>query len=86
MEWSGISYKHRPPLIFINGSLWVHRYVDVILRPLFVPFVHRHNVTFQQDNARVHVAQLNIGFRHQIKSYVMHWPPYNPGLSPIRHL
>ena len=52
MVWASISYGHRTPLVFIDGPLTAQRYVDVILRPVVVPFVCQHNVTFQQDNAR----------------------------------
>ena len=31
MVWAGISYGHRTPLVFIDGSLTAQRYVDVIL-------------------------------------------------------
>ena len=86
MVWAGISYGHRTPLVFIDGPLTAQRYVDVILRPVVVPFVRQHNVTFQQDNARAHVARLSMAFLQQNNVNVMHWPPYSPDLSPIEHL
>ena len=86
MVWAGISYDHRTPLVFIDGPLTAQRYVDVILRPVVVPFVRQHNVTFQQDNARTHVARLSMAFLQQNNVNVMHWPPYSPDLSPIEHL
>ena len=84
--WSGISYGHRTPLVFIDGPLTAQRYIDVILRPVVVPYVRQHNVTFQQDNARAHVAKLSMAFLQQNNVNVMHWPPYSPDLSPIEHL
>ena len=83
---AGISYGHKTPLVFIDGPLTAQRYVDVILRPVGVPFVRQHNVTFQQDNARAHVARLSMAFLQQNNINVMHWPPYSPDLSPIEHL
>ena len=60
---------HRTPLVYIVDSLTAQGYVDIfdcflrqhlscciILRRVFVPFVRQHNVTFQQDDARAHVA------------------------------
>ena len=86
MVWAGISYGHRTPLVFIDGPLTAQRYVDVILRPVVVPFVRQRNVTFQQDNARAHVARLSMAFLQQNNVNVMNWPPYSPDLSPIEHL
>ena len=86
MVWAGISYGHRTPLVFIDGPLTAQLYVDVILRPVVVPFVRQHNVTFQQDNARAHVARLSMAFLQQNNVNVMHWPPYSPDLCPIEHL
>ena len=73
MVWAGISYGHRTPLVFIDGSLTAQRYVDVVLRPVVVPYVRQHNVTFQQDNARSHVARLSMAFLQQNNVDVMHW-------------
>ena len=86
MMWAGISYGHRTPLVFIDGPLTAQRYVEAILRPVVVPFVRQHNVTFQQDNARAHVARLSMVFLQQNNVNVMHWPPYCPDLSHIEHL
>ena len=74
------------PLVFIDGPLTAQRYVDVILRLVFVPFVRQHNFTFQQDNTRAHVARLSMAFLQQNNANMMHWPPYIPNLSPIEHL
>ena len=77
MVWTGISCGHRTPLVFIDGPLTAQRYVDVILRPMVVPFVHQHNITLQQDNARAHVARFSMAFLHQNNVNVMHWPSYS---------
>ena len=51
MVCAGIAYGHRTPMVFIDGSLTAQCYVDLILRPVVVPFIRQHNVTFQQDNS-----------------------------------
>ena len=84
--WAGIYYGHRTSLVFIDGSLTAQRYVDVVLRPVVVPYVRQHIVTFQQDNARAHVARLSMAFLQRNNVDVMHWPPYSPDLYPIEHL
>ena len=86
MMWAGIAYRHRTPMVFNDGSLAAQRYADLNLRPVVVPFIRQHNITFQQDNARVHVARLSIAFLQQNNVDVLRWPPYSPDLSPIEHL
>ena len=86
MVWAGRAYGHRTPMVFIDGSLTAQRYVDLILQPVVVPFIRQHNVTFQQDNDRAHVARLSIAFLQQNNVDVLRWPPYSPDLSPIEHL
>ena len=39
MVWAGISYGHRTPLVFTDGSVTAQRYVEVVLRPVVVPYV-----------------------------------------------
>ena len=56
LVWASIAYGHRTPMVFIDGRLTAQRYVDLILRPVVVPFIRQHNVTFQHDNTRAHVA------------------------------
>ena len=86
MVLAGIAYGHRMYMVFIDGSLAAQCYVDLILRPVVVPFIRQHNVTFQQDNARAHVARLSIAFLQQNNVDVLRWPPYGPDLSLIEHL
>ena len=86
MVWAGIAYGHRTPMVFIDGRLTAQRYVDLILRPVVVPFIRQHNVTFQQDNAQALEARLSIAFLQQNNVDVLRWPPYSPDLLPIEHL
>ena len=46
MVCAGIAYGHRTPMVFIDGRLTAQRGVDLILRPVVVPFIRQHNVTF----------------------------------------
>ena len=86
MVWTGIAYVHRTPTVFIDGRLTAQRYVDLNLRPVIVPFIRQHKVTFKQDNARAHVARLSIAFLQQNNVNVLRWPPYSPDLSLLEHL
>ena len=86
MVWGGIAHGLKTPLIVVNGNLNAIQYRDRILRQCVVPFVQRHNLTFQQDNARPHVARVCRDFLNQNNVIPLDWPPYSPDLSPIEHL
>ena len=86
MVWGGICHRHKTPLVFVEGNLTADRYRNVILVPHVVPFVQRHNVIFQQENARCHVARVNNAFLAANNIGVLPWPAFSPDLSPIEHL
>lgn len=86
MVWGGISYGRKTPLVVINGNMDAVKYRDSVLEPHVVPFVRRHNLTFQQDNARPHVARLCRDFLARNEVVPLEWPPYSPDMSPIEHL
>ena len=79
MVWAGICYGQNTPLVFIEGNLKAQRYIDVILHPVVVPFIRRHNVTLEKDNARACVARLTLDYLRQNN---VDWPPYNADMSP----
>ena len=82
MVWGGIAHRLKTPLIVVNGNLNAIQFRDRILRQCVVPFVQRHNLTFQQDNARPHVARVCRDFLTQNNVIPLDWPPYSPGLPP----
>ena len=82
MVWGGICHGHKTPLIFIDGNLTAVGYRDV-LTPVVLRFVRRHNVTFQQDIARPHVARICMDYLATNHMNVLPWPAYSPDLSPI---
>lgn len=86
MVWAGIAHGHKTNLIFIDGALNAQRYRDNILQPVVVPFVQRNGLTFQQDNARPHVARICNDFLYANNVDVLPWPAFSPDLSPIEHL
>ena len=88
MVWGGISFRHRTPLIIIDGTLTSQRYINEVLRPTVVPFLAaHHDVTlFQQDNARPHSARATMDFLQQQNIATLPWPAFSPDLSPIEHL
>ena len=86
MVWGGISHGEKSPLIVVPGKLTAVRYRDEIFRPVAVPLVQQHQMTFQHDNARPHVARVCQDFLANNNIVPLDWPPYSPDLSPIEHL
>ena len=86
MVWGGISHGVKTPLVVIQGNLTAVRYRDQVLMPHVLPLVNAHNLTFQHDNARPHVARVCRDFLNQNNVQVLNWPPYSPDLNPIEHL
>ena len=86
MVWGGISHGVKSPLIVVPGNLTAVRYRDEILRPVAVPLAQQHEMTFQHDNARPHVARVCQDFLANNNIVPPDWPPYSPDLSQIEHL
>ena len=60
MVWGGITAHGRTSLVVVAGNLTGICYRDEIVQPYVIPFIQAqaNNVTFQQDNARPHVARV----------------------------
>ena len=86
MVWGEISHGVKSPLIVVPGNLTAVRYRDEILCPVAVPLVQQHQMTFQHDNSRSHVARVCQDFLANNNIVPLDWPPYSPNLSPIEHL
>ena len=86
MVWCGISHGVKTPLVVIQGNLIAVRYWDQVLMPRVLPLVNAHNLTFQHDNVRPHIARVCRDFLNQNNVQVLDWPPYSPDLNPIEHL
>ncbi len=71
---------------FIDDILNAQRYLDEILRPIVVPFIHNHHLMLQHDNARPHVARICTQFLEAENIPVLAWPAYSPDISPIEHV
>ena len=86
MVWSGISCGQQTRVHFIDGDLNAQRYRDEILRPIVVPFIHRHQLMLQHDNTRPPVARITTQFLEAENIPVLAWPAYSPDMSPIEHV
>jgi hypothetical protein len=68
----------RTPLVVIAGNLTGIRYRDEIVQPDVIPFIQAqaNNVTFQQDNARPHVARVVRDYLTQQNVDLLPWDQY----------
>ena len=66
MVWGGISHGVKTPLVVILGNLTAARYRDQVLMPHVLPLVNAHNLSFQHDNARPHIARVCRDFLNPI--------------------
>jgi hypothetical protein len=58
MVWGAIGYGSRSPLVFIRGSVTSECYINDVLEPLVLPYLNGlHQLIFQQDYARRHIAR-----------------------------
>ena len=80
MVWGGISWRHKTPVVVVDGNLTAQRYIDDVLTPTLVPFMRINpDVTlFQQDNARPHSARLTSEFLVNNNINVLRWPAFSP--------
>jgi hypothetical protein len=83
MVWAGISYGQRTPLHFIDGNLNEQRYHGEILRPIVVPFIPRHHLMSQYDNARSHAARI---WTQLLEAENVPVLPFSPDTSPIEYV
>jgi hypothetical protein len=87
--WDFIGIGYRSPLVFIRGRLNAHRYnINEILRAILLPLLNEHaGVVFQEDNARLHIAQISRRtFPQQAEVEILPWPARSADLNPIEHV
>jgi transposase len=56
------------------------------MRPIVVPFIHRHHLKFQHDNAQSHVAWICTQFLDAENVPVLPRPAYSTDMSPIENV
>ena len=80
------TWEDRPSVLFVNGTLDAQKYRQDILARHVLPFIRAYGGTFEQDNARPHVARDNMDYLRRHNNDVLPWPALSPDLSPIEHL
>lgn len=88
--WAIIGWDGVGPIRRIVGNLTAQKYTDQIIYD--IPDICRKQVgrkfvreTFQQDNARPHVANHTLGFLQNAGVKTLEWPANSPDLSPIEN-
>lgn len=83
--WAGITQFQKTQLVILHGNVNARRYIDDVLRPVAVPFLHQNNAVFQHDNAPAHRARLTTQFLVENAIQTIPWPSLSPDMSPIEH-
>ncbi|CAH1959968.1 unnamed protein product [Acanthoscelides obtectus] len=87
MVWGAIAHGSRSLSIFIRGNMNAQRYIHEVLEPHLLPYLDTlADPTFQQDNARPHVARVTIDFFQHNDVTLLPWPRRSPDLSTIEHV
>lgn len=88
MVWGGIMLGRRSELVFIEASLTADRYRDNILQPVVLPIAEELHPEFclMHDNARPHIAAINLQWLQTHNVQVLPWPAQSPDLNPIEHV
>ena len=84
MVWGGISHGVKIPLVVIQGNLTAIRYRDQVLMPHVLLLVNAHNLMFQHDNTRPHVARVCRDFLNQNNVQVLRLAPIQSRFKPNR--
>ena len=89
LVWGAIGFGYKSKLCFIEGTVTSKVYTGTILKESgFTNHANEHfgvgMWTFQQDNARPHVAQASMKFFAKERITLLRdWPPYSPDLNVI---
>ena len=87
LVWGGIMGRRKSNLIVVQGNLNALGYINQILQPEAVPFLHKHGpAILMHDNARPHVARICRQFLNRNNVNVLPWPAVSPDMNSIEHI
>ncbi|GFX99494.1 transposable element Tc1 transposase [Trichonephila clavipes] len=87
MVWDAISYHGRSNLLRIEGNLICNRFISEVLQCEVALLLQGiSGAVFQQDNARLHVANTFRDFLSSHHMQLLPWPAQFPDMLPIEHV
>jgi hypothetical protein len=87
MFWGCFSKVGLGPLVALEGNMTGEKYVE-LLRDTILPELEAANrpMTFMEDNAPCHTANVVKAFMRENDIDVLDWPPQSPDMNPIENL
>lgn len=88
MVWAGFGYGGRTPIAFLSGRQKATDHITT-LNSYLLPTAEEiagANWIFQQDNARIHTANVVKTWMTEKNISVLNWPAKSPDLNPIENL
>ena len=87
MVWGGITYEGLTDLVFINGNLNRHNYLQQVLEKKVKPILQRNpDMIYQQDGAAPHRALIVQDWFRENNFNKLEWPAYSPDFNIIENL
>ncbi|GFV95031.1 transposable element Tcb1 transposase [Trichonephila clavipes] len=85
MDWDGLIFDHRTPLVHIDGCLTADRYVTQNVEPVVPALLQgAPNTVFQKDNSRPHVKRQTV--KSLTEFAILSWSANSTDLNTIEHL
>ena len=81
MIWGGMWSNSKTTAVIIQGTMNSETYLHQVINPIVILTVQQHNLVFQQDNVRPHVAHIVTEKLEQSSVEVLPWPARSPDLS-----
>ena len=87
MFWGCFSKVGLGPLVALEGSMNAEKYIE-LLKTTLIPELAAAGrpMTFMQDNAPCHTANVVKAFMAQNDIETLPWPPQSPDMNPIENL
>lgn len=88
MVWGGFSYYGKLQLCFLSSKMNSQLYVEM-LECVLINYLEENmdkNMTFQQDNASIHVSRVAKSFFSSASIPLLDWPARSPDLNPIENI